>query len=253
MIMRFAAVLGAFALALVPAVSDAATTLTILAPPISQSSLDAIIKNYQKAHPDVAVTAQYAPSVTSLEMVKKNQPVDLIIVPDTLVDKNAPLFSGSALAFQNHTIVVVAKKSESKIHTPKDLGNKGVRVGAGTSGSVVEAYQDQTLRNLARTYGADFPEKYKANTVTTAALSTKFYPQMDEGVIDAAIALSSEVTPSDTKYVVVALPADTTVTNRYMVNVVKNGAHVDAAKEFMAYVSGSDVQAIWRSNHFDPK
>jgi len=224
-----------------------------LTPPISQTSIEQIIKDYEKAHPDVTVRVQYAPSGTSLDMVKANQPVDVIIVPDTLVEKNAGLFSSSAIAFENHTVVVVAKRAAAKLHTPKDLGNKGVRVASGTAGSVVEAYQERTLENLARSYGADFPDKYKTNTAATAALSTKFYPLMDEDIIDGAIALSSEVAPNDPKYVLLPLPAGTTVVNRYMINVVKSSAHADAAKDFLGYVAGAEVQPIWRANRFDPK
>lgn len=251
---RLAAVFSIAAFFTVAATASAAqTSLTLLAPPISQTSIEQIIKDYEKAHPDVTVRAQYAPSVTSLDMVKANQPVDLIIVPDTLVEKNAALFAGSALAFENHTVVVVAKRAEAKLHTPKDLGNKGVRVGGGTAGSVVEGYQEQTLKNLARSYGADFPDKYKVNTASTAALSTKFYPLMDEDIIDGAIALSSEIAPNDPKYVVLPLPAGTTVVNHYMINVVKSSAHGDAAKDFLGYVAGAEVQPIWRANRFDPK
>jgi len=251
MFKRLAAMLGAAAILAMAAPSYAATTLSVLAQPIAQSSLEELIASYEKSHPDVRVHVDYAASGVTLAQIKNGAPIDLVFLPDLLVAKESALFDESALAFQTHTEIIVSKQSASKIHTPKDLGNKGIRLGGGTAGSVVEGFQTKMLTNLERTFGPDLAARYKANVVTTNSISTVFHKQIDDDLIDAAIVVAAGIPAG--KYVVLSVPPDAPVINKYFVAIVKASKNAGAAKDFMAYVIGAAAQPVWKSHQFDNK
>jgi molybdate transport system substrate-binding protein len=251
MFKRSAAMLGAVAMLVTASPSYAATTLSVLAQPIAQSSLEELIPAYEKSHPDVKIHVDYAASNVTLAQIKNGAPIDLVFLPDALIAKESALFEQSALAFQTHTEIIVSKQAASKIHTPKDLGNKGVRLGGGTVGSVTEAFQTKMLMNLDKAFGPDLVARYKANVVTTNSISTVFHKQIDADLIDAAIVVAAGIPAG--KYVVLSVPPDAPVINKYLVAVVKASANAQSARDFMAYLISASAQPVWKSHQFDKK
>ena len=229
----------------------ASTSLFVLGPPVGRAAFEELIKSYEKSHSDVKIQITYAASAITMATVKSGASVDVAYIPLNLEEKDESFFDSKMIAFRNHTEIVVSKKASSKIKTPKDLGNKGIRLGGGTSGSVVETYQTKMLTNLSKSFGADLVEKYKENVVTTNAVSSKFLDQMDSDAIDAAILVSSEIPAG--KYVVLDVPTDMPAINTYVGAVVKSSKNIFVAKDFLAFTISSSAQAAWKLSHFDVK
>jgi molybdate transport system substrate-binding protein len=226
--------------------------LTALVAPANKTAYAAAAAQYEKTHPGVTIETDYAGSKIIVAQIQQGAAADVILInTSSMTGELASFLDSPTTVFKNHTALAVSKGSAAKVHDAKDLAKPGIRIGAGTPGSVPASYENDTVTNLSKAYGKDFGVKYAANVTATKTDTPKLTAMLEENLIDAAIVFQADI---DTNKVIgIALPAETQVVIPYGVASVKNSQHAAAAKEFAAWLAGGEAAAIFKSYHHDPK
>jgi len=234
-----------------PASAADKTKLTALVAPANKSAFVDAVTAYEKGHPGITIETDYAGSKIIVAQIQQGAAADVILINTSSTPDIINLLDSPVTVFKNHTALAVSKGSVGKIHDGKDLIKPGIRIGAGTPGSVPASYENDTVANMAKVYGKDFTEKYAANVTATKTDTPKLTAMLTEGLIDAAIVFEADIDSS--KMVGIALPANQQVVIPYAVASVKNSTHAAAAKDFATWLAGSEAAAIYKAHHHDLK
>ena len=230
-------------------------TLTVYAAASLKSALVKLKAAYETANPGSTLTLSTDSSAALEAKIEQGAPVDIFLSADTtnprrLVDKG--LVDGDVVTFARNVLaIIVPAANPASIHTPADLADSGVRVIAAGDSVPITNYASRLVTNLARLpgYPPDFPAKYTANIVTrednVAAVVAKI--QLGEG--DAAIVYATDVRGS-AKVLAIAVPDGANVPATYGGVVLKNSKYAAPAHAFLAWVAGSQGQAILASFGF---
>jgi molybdate transport system substrate-binding protein len=226
--------------------------LSALAAPANKAAFGAAVAAYEKSHPDIVIDSQYAGTKIIAAQIEQGAVVDVVLIAtSSATGELANYLDSPVLVLKNHTAVAVTKSAAGKIHDAKDLIKPGIRIGAGTTGSVTYSFEADTVANLSKAYGKDYATKYAANVVATRTDSGKLMALLADNSIDAAIVYHADIEPGNV--VEVTLPADAQVVITFSAAAVKNSQHAAAAKEFAAWLAGSEAAAIYKTYHHDPK
>jgi molybdate transport system substrate-binding protein len=226
--------------------------LTVLVAPANKTAYAAAVVAYEKSHPGITIETDYAGSKIIVAQIQQGAAADVVLInTSSATGELASFLDTPTTVFKNHTAIAVAKGAAGKIHDAKDLAKPGVRIGAGTPGSVPASYEGDTVEKLAKAYGKDFTAKYNANVTATKTDTPKLTAMLADNLIDAAIVFQADIDTS--KVSGIALPADQQVVIPYAVATVKNSQHAAAAKEFATWLAGDEATAIYKSFHHDAK
>ena len=275
---RFATLLAVIAL-VITACSSAATPAPSAAPPASAaastaatpaagasltiygaSSLKAALAKLQiayiAAYPGTTITISTDSSSALETKIEQGAPADIFLSADTsnpqkLVDKG---LAGPITRFAGNLLtVIVPTANPGAIQTPADLAKSGVKVIAADDTVPITKYATMLVANLAKQsgYPADFVAKYTANIVSKEDNVAGVVSKIELGEGDAGIVYVTDAKTS-TKVTTIAVPAGANVPATYSGAVVKASANAAAAQTFLAWLAGTDGQAILATFGFLP-
>ncbi|HTC86619.1 MAG TPA: molybdate ABC transporter substrate-binding protein [Candidatus Acidoferrum sp.] len=275
---RFATLLAVIAL-VITACSSAATPAPSAAPPASAaastaatpaagasltiygaSSLKAALAKLQTAYiaayPGTTITISTDSSSALETKIEQGAPADIFLSADTsnpqkLVDKG---LAGPITRFAGNLLtVIVPTANPGAIQTPADLAKSGVKVIAADDTVPITKYATMLVANLAKQsgYPADFVAKYTANIVSKEDNVAGVVSKIELGEGDAGIVYVTDAKTS-TKVTTIAVPAGANVPATYSGAVVKASANAAAAQTFLAWLAGTDGQAILATFGFLP-
>ncbi|HTW86304.1 MAG TPA: molybdate ABC transporter substrate-binding protein [Candidatus Sulfotelmatobacter sp.] len=232
--------------AIAPASAD--TDVVALIAAVAHPAMNDIIPAFERSHPGVKIQASYGGAQVLVAQVQAGAPVDLIMVGETALSPIASKIGSPVGVLGYHEVVLVPKGSK-KIHGLRDLADPGVRVAFGVANSPPATYAHEVLAKASKGYGSDFERKVMANVATTKPSSAEIAAAVKNGLADAAIGFSSDVTD---ELEAIPVPAEDDVFTVSRGAVVNGAAHAAAAQAFLDYLRGSEAQALIRKHHLDP-
>ncbi len=227
--------------AAVPASAD--TVVSLLVPPSFTGAFGDIAKSYEQAHPGVRITISAGASKIIAEQLEAGAAADLAVMGAALAEKTSSIERPIPI-IADHTVIAAARGG--KVKTAKNLAMKGVRLGWGIKGSITEKFEDDTLANLTKTYGASYAPAVMANVLVHKSVGLQAEKAVEEGTIDAAIVLASNTMSGKTE--VIDLGKDS-VAVVFSAGVVKSSKNADVARRIVAFTQSPAGQAILKKYH----
>jgi molybdate transport system substrate-binding protein len=199
---------------------------------------------FMKAHPEVRVTFSFDASSALVTQIMQGAPADVFASADT-----ANMDKLSAAALMGSTPVVLATNVLSII---VPAGNpKGIRA----LGDLADAKLKVVLCDPTVPCGKYAKQSLDAAAVVVAAASLEqnvkgVVTKVTSGEADAGIVYATDVKAAGSKAFGVDIPAAVNVVAKYPIAITKSSTHQDVDAAFIAFVTGSEGQAILAASGF---
>lgn len=228
---------------------EKAVTLTVSAAASLKDSMNEIKQLYTKEHPNIAITYNFGASGTLQQQIEQGAPADIFMSAatkqmDELKSKNLLVNDTVKNLLQNDVVLIVPKDS-SNIKTFDDLAtDKAQKIALGEPKSVpVGQYSQEILTNLKlmdkvqpkAVYGKDVKE-------VLTWVETKN--------VDAGIVYKTDALVSKKVNIIATAPEDSHNPVVYPAAVIKSSKNVDAAKDFLKFLSGDKAKAVFEKYGF---
>ena len=224
--------------------ADTASTLRVMAAASLTESFTALETTYEKAHPDVDVTLSFDSSAILVEQLSQGLEADVLATADLRsMDEaaSAGVIDGEPEAFATNTLVIATPAGNP-------AGIKGIDDLADTDFAVcVQAAPcgdaTQRLFALDRFSGKPATEEESVKGVLT---------KVTAGEVDAGLVYASDAQAAGDEVDVVRAENASEVVNVDPIAAVKGTKNADAAKDWIALVTGPEGQKILESHGFGP-
>lgn len=227
-----------------PATATEKTTIVALVAANAKAAFGDVAKAYEKAHPDVMISATYAGSKIIAAQIANGAAADIVIMSQPAVAAAGAGLDSPIVIFKNRTAIGVNKSGAEKIHDARDLAKPGLRLVGGTPGSIVAGYQNETVEKMTAHYGKDFAGKYAANVIDNKTDTNKVVEMVEAGAADAALLFESNIDTA--KLMMIKLGDQDEVVVLAVVASVKASTHATQAKDLVKFVAGPQAAAIFR-------
>ncbi len=235
------------------------TTLRVFAAASLSDAFGELARRFEAAHAGTAVQLNLAGSQQLAAQLEQGAAADVFASADARwmdTARQKDLIDGDAVTFaRNRLIVIVPRTNPARIGRLQDLAKRGVKVVLGETAVPVGNYSRQVLQNLARTDGfnADYAKRVFANVVSEEDNVKSVVAKVQLGEADAGLVYRSDVTPSVARYVrMFTIPDSANVLATYPIAVVKGTRHADLAREFIAWATSAEGQAILQRHGLIP-
>lgn len=240
---RVGALALAFGLLATPA---RAAELTVSAAASLTAAFGEIGAAFAGAPGGLPVRSNFAGSSTLVQQIREGAPVDVFASADEanmqkLVDARAVAGSPEIFA-RNRLEILVARGNPKKIESLADLARSDVR--ASLCGPAVPA--GRYAREAFAKAGVAVPETSQELDVK-AVVSRVLLGEADAGVV-----YSTDVRAAGDDVEGIAIPDAQNVVARYPVAVLEEARQPEAARAFVTFLRGADVQAILARHGFLP-
>ncbi|AJY77677.1 molybdate ABC transporter substrate-binding protein [Paenibacillus beijingensis] len=224
------------------------TELLVSAAASLKDSLDEIATVYEKAHPDIKLTFNYASSGTLQKQIEQGAPADLFFSAgkkqmDALVKQG--FISERKTILTNSLVLVVPSDSKQKFTTVKELTSGGIKkVAVGQPESVPAGqYAKETLENR-KVWDALQPKLVFAKDVR------QVLTYVETGNVDAGFVYNTDaLTSSKVKVALKVFPGVHTPIV-YPAGVLSESKHSAEAKAFYTYLQSKEAGAVFKKYGF---
>jgi molybdate transport system substrate-binding protein len=220
-------------------------SITVFAATSLTASFTDIARAFEKAHPGVQVTMNFAGSSTLATQIQNGAPADVFASADTAnMDRLvAGKFVRNPVVFtRNRLMIVVPKGNPLRVNTLADLARSEVFVALGAPGVPVGDYARQILARAGVSVTPKTLESNVAAIVNKAALRE----------IDAGVVYATDVAIDDYRVDGVAIPDQQNVIAAYPIAVTTSSKNKAAATAFAAFTQTSAAQAVLATYKFLP-
>jgi molybdate transport system substrate-binding protein len=227
----------------------AVAKLTIYGAASLRGVLDKATNAYAAANPGTTFTVSTDSSSALETQIEQGAPADVFLSADTanpakLVAQG--LAVGPPVSFaRNLLAIIVPAGNPAGLASPVDLARAGIKVVAAGDDVPITKYARQLVANLATEpgYPADFAATVAGNVVSKEDNVKAVVAKIELGEGDAGIVYLTDARAS-TRVAIVDVPASANVPATYAGVVVKASPNPVAAAAFLAWLGGSDGQAI---------
>ncbi len=241
------------ALALAPArlASKPPARLTVSAAASLKDALTAIDQDFQRAHPDIAITPNFGASGTLQLQIEQGAPVDVFISAapqqmDALAAKNLLLADTRMNLLENELVLIVPKDSKT-VASFADLKRADVRVIAmGDPRSVPAGTYAQQVLTALGIYNA------VKSKMTLATDVRQVLADVETGSAEAGLVYSTDAAISPKVRVAMNAPAGTHQPIVYPAAVLRGSMNPEAARGFVKYLASPEARAVFLKYGFRP-
>jgi molybdate transport system substrate-binding protein len=226
-----------------------AVELTVSAAISLKDALDAAKQLYGEENPGVSIAVNYGASGTLELQIEQGAPVDLYISAaskqmDVLEGKGL-LLEGTRQDLLKNQVVLIVPKDSSALSSFRDLTNPQVKQIALGEPTTVPAgeYAKQVLTNLG-IYDQIQPKVIWAKDVR------QVLTYVETGNVDAGIVYLTDARSSSKVKIAAEAPETSHAPVVYPLAVVKSSKNPAAAKQFAAFLEGSQAGAIFQKYGF---
>lgn len=224
------------------------TELLISAAASLKDSLDAIEKQYEKAHPTINLVFNYGSSGTLQKQIEQGAPADLFFSAgkkqmDALVKQD--LVDSSKNLLQNELVMIVPSDSKMKFTTVKELTNKSIKkIAIGQPESVPAGqYAKETL--TARQVWDSLQKK-----IVFAKDVRQVLTYVETGNVEAGFVYKTDALISKKVKIAIEIIAGLHSPIVYPAGVVSESKHGAQAKAFYAYLQSAEASTIFMKYGF---
>jgi molybdate transport system substrate-binding protein len=231
--------------------------LIVFAAASLKEPLEQATATYETGHPGIRLRLAFDSSAALRTQIEQGAPVDLFLSadlanPEKLVAAGvgrAPVtaFAGNSLA------IVVPTDNPAAIESPFDLAGDGVAIVAAGLEVPITTYAGQLVGQLAVLDGAprNFADRYAANVVSREDNVRAVVAKLELSEADAGIVYRTDAVASD-KLREIPLPAGAHVDATYGGTVIDRSGRARDAEVYLAWLAGSEGQAILAGFGFVP-
>ena len=243
-----AALLAPVASAAVPASAESGE-ITAEVASNAKGAFTELIKQFETKHKGVKVTAVYLGGATIGKHIDAGNPIDVILVGSTILDKELSFVDPPTSVLKNKEMILVPKGNPAKIKGLKDLANPDVKLSMGTPTSAVGKLAATVIQNAAADFGFEFVANVRKNIVVSSEKGSDVVDAIGPKA-NAGITFASDVNPA--KFDSVEIDDKYNVVSTYQMTVTKNAKNAALGKDFVAMVAGPQGQATLRKFHYMP-
>jgi molybdate transport system substrate-binding protein len=220
--------------------------LTVSAAASLTEAFGQIDKDFTAANPGVTVTPTFDSSGTLSQQILSGAPVDVFASADEanmtkLTDKG---LAESPEVFAKNKLIIVTKPGNPKhVKSLSDLATVGV-VSLCSLDAPCGRYADQILKQANVTIPADKVTRGQNVKATLTAVT--------QGDADAGIVYVTDAKAAGSQVDTVTIPDDQNAIASYPIAMLKASKSTDAAKAYVAYVTGDQGQATLQTFGFLP-
>lgn len=210
------------------------------------ASFRAVATAFEAVHPGTKVTLNFAGSPTLVQQIREGAPADVFASADEvsmqkLVDAGA--IAGTPHLFARNVLqIAVAKGNPERIAGVSDLGRAGLVVVLCGETVPCGRYALEAFAKAGLTAPPGSREADVKGVVTKVAL----------GEADAGLVYATDVRAAADKIDGVDLPPTQSVSARYPLAVLRDAAHGEAARSFVAFVLSDPGTKILGEHGFLP-
>ncbi len=228
--------------------------------------IDTLIREFKRSYPQYQrVFAETLPpgilarQIETGSLTMGNMRIDFL--PDVYtagkarIDEMRPRFSAVA-AYAGNRIAIMARQDKAEgLKSLRDLGRPGLRVAMpnpaweGIGRRIEEAYRKaggDSLRNVIMDHKTVNGETWLTRIHHRESPMRMLYNEADAGPVWYTEALYQQRLGHP--LVMIEIPESENIRATYMAGILKNASHPQAAKDFLAFLTGPRGQAIYR--HF---
>lgn len=199
---------------------------------------------FELAHPDVTVTVNFGASSTLAQQIIDGAPVDVFASADEAnmaKVSDAKLLSDAPTLFATNSLeIIVRKGNPSKIASLSDISKPGLIYVTCAPQVPIGKYSAQVLQKAGVTVA---PASLEPDVKSIVAKVTA-------GEADAGIVYATDVSATQGAAEGVVIPTDVNVTAHYPIAAVSTSTNRTAAQAWIAFVSGTEGQAILKNYGF---
>ncbi|MHA7985373.1 molybdate ABC transporter substrate-binding protein [Rathayibacter sp. CAU 1779] len=216
--------------------------VTVSAAASLQGAFDKAAAEFEKAHPDVHVTANYDGSSTLATQILGGAKVDVFASADeaNMAKVTDPgLASDPSIFARNALVIVTPKDNPGNVKSLSDLADPSLKVvlcaPAVPCGSAAQTLLDN--------------ENVKVTPVSQEQNVTAVLTKVESGEADAGLVYVTDAATTDKVKTIVPAGADKVI-NSYPIVVLKDAPNPTAAKAFVSFITGSEGLKILASFGF---
>jgi molybdate transport system substrate-binding protein len=216
-------------------------TINVFAAASLTGSFTQLGKDFEKAHPGVKVTFNFAGSSALAQQINQGAPADVFASAapknmDQVTDKNSPT------TFAKNTLeIAVPAGNPGKITGLKDFADKNKKIALCAPQVPCGAAADKVFKAAGITPQPDSLEQDVKAALTKVSL----------GEVDAALVYKTDVLSSKGKVEGIEFPEADQAINEYPIATLTKAQNPDGAKAFVDYVLSDQGMAVLTAAGFD--
>ncbi len=227
-------------------------TLNVFAAASLTAAFGDIGTAFEAANPGVTVVNNFAGSQQLAQQINQGAPADVFASANTAqmtaVITTGEVISGSQQIFvRNLLVVIYPTDNPGKITKLQDLANPGLKLVLEDKTVPAGAYALTFMDNADKdpTFGAAYKTNVLKNVVSYETDVKAVLAKVQLGEADAGIVYTTDAAAADPgKVSQLAIPDALNVVAKYPIAPVKSSPNPDVAKAYIAFVLGSNGQAI---------
>lgn len=226
-------------------------TLNISAAASLKDSMEEIKKLYGAKNPNVNISYNFASSGTLQQQIEQGSPTDIFISAaptqmNALKTKGIMEDDTIKNLLKNEIVLIVPGKSTNNIKDFKDLAGSNVKKIA--LGEVKSVPAGQYAKEVLSYF--NILDKVQAKNVYAKDVR-EVLSWVETGNVDAGIVYATDAKTSNKVKVVVAAPEGSHKNVFYPVGVVKSSKNIQAAKEFIQFMSSEEAKSVFKKYGFE--
>jgi molybdate transport system substrate-binding protein len=223
--------------------------LTISAAASLKDAMDEIKPLYSKEKPNVNLTYNFGSSGALQQQIEQGAGVDIFISAATkqikALQQKGLLLDGTTKDLLTNQMVLIAPQNSTVVTDFKDLTSSRVKkIALGEPKSVPAGqYAEQVLTSLK------IADKIKSKVVYAKDVRQALN-YVESGNADAGIVYLSDAKSTQKVKIVTTAPEKTHSPVVYPIAILKSSKNVDAAKDFVQFLSGNQAKTIFEKQGF---
>jgi molybdate transport system substrate-binding protein len=236
------------------------TELTVSAAASLTDAFRVVAKEYQKLHPEVSVTFNFAGSQQLVLQLTEGAPCDVFASAnmkqmDVAIEAGTIDSAAVNIFAHNRLVVITPEPNTGDVNSLRDLGKPKLKIILADKSVPVGQYALDFLDKCSHTavLGSAFKESVLRNVVSyeenvRSVLSKVMLDECDAGIVyttDAAADTAGRINS-------ISIPDSLNVIADYPIGVVKETRKPKAANEFVSYLLSQSGQSILEKHGFIP-
>ncbi len=226
-------------------------TLNVFAAASLTNAFNTIGKQFQKLHPNVTITFNYAGSQTLATQIKQGAPADVFASANqtqmNVVIQGGEVDASSSKVFVHNLLVVIfPKNNPGNITKLQDLANPGLKIVLADKSVPAGQYALDYLSKASAdpSFGSSYQANVTKNVVSYETDVETVVTKVAQGEADAGIVYTTDALANKSQLGEIAIPANLQTEATYPIAPIKGSRNAATAQQFVDYVLSSDGQAI---------
>jgi len=226
--------------------------LVVFAAASLRESFSTLGEVFEKSHPNVKVTFNFAGSQELRTQIEHGASVDVFASADQKHMNElyrAKKVKSPKLFVTNEPVMIVAKERVQEIKAFADLPS-ATRIVLGVPEVPIGRYTLQILDQASKTLGADFRARVEAHVVSRELNVRQVLSKVALGEADAAVVYRTDAVTAKDRVEVVTIPPELNVIAEYPIAALEAAPHPELAKSWVALALSEEGRQIFSTAGF---